>query len=493
MNARRRGRGTRAGNGSGRAGPIAACVLVVAAAAGAIAVDQGASEPAAPRALASRTLDGPTVPSRSAVSAAWYCAEGTSTADGRADETIIIGNLAKHPIDVAITVMPGSDVPPVVRRRRVDALAQERVLVSDVVATPEPGVVVEVIGGQAVVEHELRSRNDIAVGPCARAPSQQWYFAAGTTQRGAEEWLALFNPFGDDAIVDISFLTDAGFQAPGSTQSFVVPRRSRVSLPVHEQVRRQDAVAVAVQARTGRIVVERTLRFDGTDARSGLAVSLGVTGSAQRWRSPSGDAQAGAAQSVAVANFALLPTKVEVRVRLDGPAVLPPETVDVPARGVVLVDLAGKIPANSGYALDLRTTGRGHVVVETFGVWAAPSTVAGVATSPASVTTADRWALAVGRTEEQGDAVVTALNVSGRPLTVQLYAYTAGDPNSPASAPAQAVPPGERAIFRTFELGIRPDMVLVVGADGPIVVGRQVLGANGAGVSLSPGVPFVPG
>jgi hypothetical protein len=261
---------------------------------------------------------------------------------------------------------------------------------------------------------------------------------------------------------------------------------------VHEQLRRQDAVAISVKARSGRVVAERSLRFDGTDARTGLAVSLGVTGVADRWRTPTGDAQAGAAQSIAVANFGLLPTKVDVRVLLDGPAVLPSETVDVPARGVVLVDLADRVPANSGYALDLRVTGRGGVVVETFGVWAAPATVTGVATSTASVTRADRWAFAVGRTEDAGDAVVTALNVSGRPLTVQLYAYTAGDPNSPTSAPAQAVPPGERAIFRTLELGIRPDMVLVVSADGPIVVGREVLGANAAGVSLSPGVPFLP-
>ena len=85
-------------------------------------------------------------------------------------------------------------------------------------------MVVEVFGGQAVVEHEVRSRNDFAVGPCAREPSRHWFFADGTTERGAEEWLALFNPFGDNAIVDVSFLTEDGFQAPGETQAVVVPR-----------------------------------------------------------------------------------------------------------------------------------------------------------------------------------------------------------------------------------------------------------------------------
>jgi hypothetical protein len=181
-------------------------------------------------------------------------------------------------------------------------------------------------------------------------------------------------------------------------------------------------------------------------------------------------------------------------VTLDGGSPAQPETVDVSARSVVQVDLADKIAAGSEYSVDIRAARQGRVAVETFGAWAAPATVTGVATSPASVTTAKRWAFAIGRLDDEGgDAIVSALNVSGRPLTVQLYAYTAGDPNSPASAPAIAVPPGERAVFRTLELGMRPDMVLVVSADGPIVVSRQVLAAGGAGVSLSPGIPNTSG
>ena len=474
------------------AGAIGALVLLGASVAGAVVLV--GSEPSAEVAqpLVAAPVDGPTVPSPDAVSSAWYCSEGTSTADGRADETVIIGNLSEHPIDVSITVMPGGDAEPEVRRREIDTLAQERIEVSDILATPEPGVVVEVFGGQAVVEHELRGRNDVAVGPCARAPSRHWFFAAGTTARGAEEWLALFNPFGDDAIVDISFLTDGGFQAPGATQAFVVPRRSRVSLPVHEHVRRQEAVAIAVRVTTGRVVAERSLRFDGTDARSGLAVSLGVTGSAGRWLLPAGDGEAGAATSIAVANFGSRPTEAEVRVTLDGDAALEPQTVDVSARGIAHVDLADSVRAGTDFSVEVEANGEGSVVVEALGVWASPATVGGVATAPGSVTTSTRWAFAVGRLDDQGgDAVLTAVNVSDRPLTVELFAYTAGDPDSPRSAPAVAVPPGERGDVPTaLELGVRPDMVLVVSADGPIVAGRLVFGAGGAGVSLAPGIPF---
>ena len=353
MSARRRG-----GPPIARAAGIPAAALVIVIAIGAFAIDRGttASPPAALR--SDTSVDGPSIPPASALSAAWYCAEGTSSADGRAAETVIVGNLAKHPIDVTVTVMPGGDQRPVVRHRTVDTLAQLRVPIDDVLKTPEPGVVVEVFGGQAVVEHELRSGDDVAVGPCARRPSKQWYFADGSTERGAEEWLALFNPFGDNAIVDVSFLSEAGFQAPGETQSVVVAPHSRVSVAVHDVVRRQDKLAIAVHARTGRIVAERTLHFDGTDTRKGLAVSLGATGPARRWRLPTGDGQVGAVASISLANFELAPTEVTVGFHPDGATTARSEKVRVPARGVVRVDLAGKVPVGTGYALDLKVTGR---------------------------------------------------------------------------------------------------------------------------------------
>jgi len=462
-------------------------VLIAAVVAGAMLLDRSASSIAVARRPATGAIDGPTIPPVNAVSVAWYCSEGTSTSDGRADETIIVGNLAHHPIHVTVTVMTGADKAPTSVERRVDTLARTRFHISDIVKDPEPGVVVEVRGGQAIVEHEVHGVDDVAVGPCAREPSRNWYFAAGTTVRGAQEWLTLFNPFGDDAIVDITFLTESGYEAPGSTHSLVVARRSRVTVAVHDQVQRRDRVAIAVHARVGRVVAERMLLFDGTDARRGIAVSMGVMGAANRWRVVTGDAQSGSAESLSIANFDIAPTKVELAVLLDGDAVLTPESIDVPARSVVRIDLAARVPLDAGYAVDVRVTRAAPVVVEAFGAWASPSPVTGVATTMGSTTSAKRWALAVGRLKDGDDALISALNVSGRPITVQLYAYTAGDANSPTSAPAIAVPPGERAVFRLSEHNIRPDQVLVIAANGPIIVGREILGG---GVSLSAAVPF---
>jgi Family of unknown function (DUF5719) len=434
---------------------------------------------------AQRAVDGPSVPAADAASVAWYCAEGTSTADGRADETVIVANLSTEPIEAVITVMPGAERPPESQRVRIEALAQERVPVSDVLATPEPGVVVEVFGGPAVVEHELAARDDVAVGPCAREPSVDWYFAAGETALGGEEWLALFNPYGDDAIVDVTFLTDAGVQQPEATQALVVPRRARVSVAVHDIARRQEIIAIEVRARAGRVVAERSLRFDGSDGRSGLAASLGVTGSAGEWRLPVGDAQSGVTQSVAIANFGRLSTRARVRVVLAGDVSVGPQSVRVPARSVVRVDLADRVGAGGDYSV--RVTAPRPVVVEAFGAWTPPALVTGVATTPGSTQVSRRWAFSVGRLGEDDDAVLTALNVGPEPVTVELLTYTAGDPNGAAGAPAEAAGPGERVVFTLSERGIEPGQVLVLQADGPIVAGREILGP---GASIAPGVPF---
>jgi hypothetical protein len=188
---------------------------------------------------------------------------------------------------------------------------------------------------------------------------------------------------------------------------------------------------------------------------------------------------------VSIANFSARPTQVDLRVI--GTRAGQPQRVDLAADGVTRVDLGSSVAIGTQYALSVRAVDPVPIVVEEFGAWATPSPVTGVASTPGSATTARRWAFAVGRLDDAGDALISAWNVGTRPITVQLYAYTAGDPNSPTSAPAAAVPPGERVTFSLAERSIRPDQVLVVGADGPIVVGRQVIGG---GVSLSPGVPF---
>ena len=73
---------------------------------------------------------------------------------------------------------------------------------------------VEINNGTAAVEHTVSGPLGADVAPCSPAGSDHWYFADGSTTVDARELLFLFNPFPEDAIVDLSFSTEDGRVAP---------------------------------------------------------------------------------------------------------------------------------------------------------------------------------------------------------------------------------------------------------------------------------------
>jgi len=452
--------------------------------AAAIALNQQTPEVASTR-VDTGALAGAVVPPADALSTAWYCPAGTAGGGGVADEWIDIANLSPSRIRASITVYPGGEDEPGTRDVELDGYQRVSVRVAQVLETPNPGVVVEVFGGPAIVEHELRGATDLAMGPCAHEPSRRWYFAAGDTAKGAVQQLELLNPFGDDAVVDITFVTDGGVQEPTDLQGFVVGRHSKVVVPVQDLVPRQARVATQIVARTGRIVAEQTRTFDGTDGRVGLAVSLGSSDTRREWTVPFGDAGTGTTSTLAIANFGVVPAQVEVSVLLPSEGVLAPETVDVPSRSIVHVDPGARVPAGSGYGAIVRALGSTPVVAAGFLANASGTDQPGAAEGVGAPETAQKWAFAGSplRTSSR----ITVVSRSTRPVTVELRAYVDGDPNSPHSAPAAVVQPGKQVQFDLDALGITPDQVLVVGADGPIVAGREVYGG---GVSLATGVPW---
>ena len=467
-----------------RGNPVARIVVLVVLAAlvaGGVVLGDRSTPVPRPRAVGG-SADTATVPPPGALSTAWYCAAGTADRAGTADETIFVGNLSASVVRATVTVLPGGEDAPRSRSIRLGAYERGRVRVGDVLATASPGVVVEVSGGQAVVEHELRGPSDVAMGACSHEPSRVWRFAAGTTVKGSTVALDLLIPYGDDAIVDVAFVTDAGTVEPSDVQGFVVERRSKVRVDVTNLVPRQEHVAAVVRARTGRIVAEQVVTSDGTAGPAGLGATLGVTRARRSWALPFGATGAGTTTSLVLANDSLAPARVSVTVVLPGEGTLAPDEIVVPSRSVVVLDPGGRTGAFGGFALRVRAD-RPVVadVVETSGSGAEGR---GTALAGAAAAGARHWALAGSPTDSA--TALTAVNLSGSPVTVEVRARTAGDPNGPTSSPAFAVPAGRSVRIDLPSLGIGPDQVVEVFADGPIVVGREVYAP---GVSASLAVP----
>ncbi len=426
---------------------------------------------------------GPTLPPANAISTTWFCSEGTSVTGGRADEAVLAANLGPRPLPATVTVLAATG-PSASQRYTIPVAGQQVVPVSALRTAAEPGVSVETLGGSSLAEHELVHGSQTALGPCARQAAPDWYFSGGDTGVGASDWLTLFNPFGDDAIVDVTFLTSQGVEAPGSAQAVEVPRRSRITLPLHQIVPDHDSLAFHVHARTGRVVAEQSLTFDGTNGVTGIAPSLGATGTASLWRIPTGDAEAGTTAAVVIANFANAGTRADVQVTLDN-ASAPVQHVTVPSMGVASVPLTN-VGTSGGYAVTVRSPRSGPVVSQLLEIWGPPSPVAGVTDTLGSTTTATRWAFAAGRIASTGDAQIVALNPGRRHVTVRLLAGAGGALHTVETA---SVAPGKRAVFSLVTAGVGPDEPLEVRASGPVVAGRLVVGPS---PSASVGVPARP-
>ena len=481
--------------GRNRRGVGVVVVAIVSPGGGVRECGGGAAAPP-PRGVAAA---GPTVAGAGAVSTTWYCAEGTGST-GRASETIWIGNLGDSDARADITVMPGGDNEPATRRVTVPKRGQLQVPVSSVLEAGEqpapagtitgPGVVVEVFGGRSVVEHAIASSTeaqaDVAAGPCAREPARHWYFAAGTTERGAEQSVALFNPFADDAILDLSFVTDAGLVAPADLQSLVVPRQSRVTVPLGNFLRRQAAIGTEVRVRTGRVVAEQSLVFTSeNETRRGVTLSLGTPAPAPSWSLPGVVSEDGSAHAVYIANLAADAAEVEVRPRLEDENTVAPYTVQIAGRSAVAVDLRPLVAPGVGFDVEVRATLDTPIVAELLASWGPPTRTARSATSLGSPIATRDWVFTMTRFAADDSSSVSVFNPNERAVTTRLLVFPGGD--QPAGAPELSIAAGKQASFNLADLGITPEQVVVVRADLPVVAAHRILGPSGT--ALAPGVP----
>lgn len=458
---------------SSRTRIVAAAVVVVVLVLAAIVTDTSTAAPA-------RSASGPRLEA-DGVSTTWYCAEGTANPGGRADEELEIGNVGRRPLQAVVTVDGGSDVPPVVRPYTVAPGRVVRVHVADLAPIADPGVVVETSGGRAVVEHTLSRTGDTAMGPCAREPSREVRFAAGTTSKGSELWLALFNPFPDDAIVDVEAVTDTGRRAPVRLQGIVVPRLTRVSVPIHDAIQRVDTVATQVSVRRGRVIVEQSQYLDGSDGRRGLGLTLGSE-LAKSWRFPIGIAGSGRQERIVLANPGPRDATVTVSFVLDAAAAVEPVQLILPATSVVSPDLS-RVPDDIAYSARVRSSV--PIVAESVGAFGAPQAadVRGIALDPGFVAGARTWAVVPSRLAPASNDALALVSTDGRSHRVRIVL--------PGSDGVQVlrsttVPATGRVVVQMPDVTRRPNLALLVLADGPVVVDRE---STRPGLTRSPAVP----
>ena len=401
-------------------------------------------------------VDGPTVPSSDAVSVAWFCAEGTSIDGGRADETVMIGNLAQHPIEATITVMPR--LPPAASRSSGERSTRSRRNACSCRISPSRAAGRGRGGVRRTGDRRARARghDDVAVGPVLAAAEPGVVLRGrhhGPGCRGVAHAVQPVRsrrdrrrvvPHGDERAEPLADAVPR--RAAALTRS-----RSRCTSRCYERTARDRG------ARRGSVSVRRrahaALRRDRT--RKGLAVSLGSTGSAAHWRLPVGDGEEGAAQSVSIANFAAHATGRRARHARRGDC----------ARATDASTSPRTVSCGWSSAIGSRrervhrrcaASRRAPFVVEAFGTWAAPAPITGVTTTTGLGQRGRRWAFAdrpSRRRDRRGDRRDQRRRAARSRCS---STRTRRAIRTARRAHPLGRPPGERAVFTLSEIGIRP-------------------------------------
>lgn len=444
--------------------------------------------------------DAVSMPPAGARSSAWYCPGGPESEAVGVKEVVTATNLMDREAVVEVTLFPGGRAAS--EEFTIAAYGTLHLVPADMSDAPHPAVIVEPFSSEVVVEQTLIVDGDLEVGPCATQPSDRWYFSNGTTLRGTEQWLVLFNPFGDDAIVDVTFFTDDGRKAPLDLGGLEVPRRSRVAVKVHESVRRQAFVATYVDARVGRVIAQQSEIFLPDSGRRGVAATLGAVAPSEEWWFADGVRRRGQARSIGIANPGGFDTEVDVQVVADGDAVIEPVTISVPRDSAVQMVLGAcgendlpscvRVPIGLTFSILVSSATGVPFFAQSSETLTDEEESTGATTLLGSREPADRWVFARSSVQNADGASLAVLNPGGDAVSVDLVIIAPGGRVEPDEVKSLEIAPGERLVVDLLELleaaGLDGgDAGVIVTSSAPVVAERLVTRA--LAVTRSIGVP----
>ena len=427
-----------------------------------------------------------------ALSSTWFCAGGTATTEAVeglvAEGAVTVANASDRELKGTITVVPNEGDAKTVPLT-VGPLGRTRVLLREVVAAPYASALVELDGGSVVVDHDISGPSGYSTAPCASAASDHWYLAEGSTAREDSMRLAIFNPFPEDAIVDLSFSTDQGRAVPSDFTGLVVKGGRLLVVKVEDHVRRRNNVAVTAVARSGRVVIDRLQLRGG--ATKGISLALAAPSPGTRWYFPEGLVAEGVSERFHLYNPGTTEAQVSLELTLEEGAAEPFDlTVPPRERVTVVASEEERVPRNVAHAATVISMNDVPVVAERSLLAAAPASRTGVSDALGARRTARTWVLAAGAATETLDEWVVLLNPGDEDVTVSLQGLAGGQLLDIATLQDLPLPAGRRQAIRLTDHIKRPDLSLLVRSSGSIVVERGIYVVGGPGIALSSGIPL---
>ncbi len=431
----------------------------------------------------------PAAPPLGAQSTSWYCAGGTGTANGVANQTVSVVNTGPRPakgyMEVVSSAGQEKSVPV-----KVGSYSQMDLTPDGLEQGPFIAERLLIHGGQVSVLQSASGSSGQASAPCSSATSSSWYFAAGSTASGAQLYLSLFNPAATDAIVEVQFLTSSGPSSPANLQGVVVPAGGLVVKDVGRYVLGQSLVATEVHTAAGRLVADELQVGDA--GKPGLALTLGAPAPVTTWRFPRTGVPAGTTVQLQVLNPTSVAARVDAAVELEAGQAAP-FVIEVPADSVEVLVVSGQVrlPVATEFAVTVRSMNGVPVVAERTVLAGPPLNVTGYeATLGAS---ADSTAWLVGSFAPPAPLEVIGIqDVTRKALHVAIRAIAGGYMMQVGSEQLYKLDPGIPLYVTVPASLASAGMSLLVSASGKIVVEQDQAQPGGLGITSAMGV-VVPG
>jgi hypothetical protein len=412
-----------------------------------------------------------------AQSSSWYCAGATDVPGGPANGSLVLANSRSQPVRATVEVLGQSPqgsigtVPVTVPANGVTQLPYQQVG-----QTGWVGAIVQVDGGGVAVGQQIGGPLGVDASPCASAASTQWYFPSGSTGKDNNLIVALLNPFPDDAIADMSFVTEGGVETPDDFQGLVVPGHSLTAIDIGSHVRRRDRVSTSITVRRGRLVAERLQLWAAAGTPPGLALDAGAPSASKQWTFADGLVDNNLHEWVDLLNPSSKEAQVEVSMALDQGSA-EPFTITVPPQGTATLDVnpEARIPRGVGHAIAVRSL-NGVAVAAERRLAAANSVNPGSSSTQGAAASARRWIVPVAVSPKQVGLLVIA-NLS--PKAVHVTIRTLDGSAAPAPVDLQ---PGGRVQLRSGPVE--------VDASGDVVVEHFLFNVSGSGQSAAVGIPL---
>lgn len=447
-----------------------------------------------------------------ALSSSWFCAGATSPS-GPAPGSVVIANNAGRPVTATVSLV-GDQGPGATSTVIVGANSRSTIPENLPGASSWEGADVTLSGGAAAVEQEVTGSLGTSSTPCATSGERTWYFATGRTAINASDEITLLNPYPTESVVDLSFTTDQGLEAPAEFQALVVPASGMISVDLGTHLRRRTRIATVVTARTGRVVAWQTKvvtavpsgtpvigpngapagAIDPASPVAGVTLSRGSSSAATSWTWPDGVAGNGIDEQYVIFNPSPGTAQVQLALNLDQGSATPfTLTVGPNEVSTVISDQEARVPAGVTHSAVLRSVNGVAVVAERAAAGASPSPHTGIGDMAGERLASKSWLFPGGSANAKSEEWLVLYNPGTGPVTAAIAGLAGGASTPVPGLDAVVVAPKARVAVRVNDHAATLDAALTVQASAPLFVERDLYGgAKQNGYDMSTGVPLLP-